>query len=132
MLHKMSKQETLPEQEKIFKLQLLDQQATQLVEQTRLIESEIQELKELKKEMEIIKNSQEEEIFSEIKKGIYLKSNLKKENLLIEIGSKIFVPKSFGEVNEIIDREIEKLNNAGKEMSSKINEINKELEKIIG
>ena len=117
--------------EELFKLQVYEQEANQLAEQTKLMSEEIKELKELGKELENIKTSGEEEIYSEIKKGIYVKSKLKKENLLIEVGSKVFLPKSFEDVQKIIEKEIGKLNEAGSEISTKINEINDELNKIV-
>jgi prefoldin alpha subunit len=146
MLHKMKEKKSsekikennsqeqkdnLIDREKLIKMQIFEQEANQLEEQIKLIHQEVIGLTELKGELKNLEKMENNEIFAEVKKGIYVKGVLKKENLLVEIGSKIFVPKSFSEVDEVIDKEIKKLHNANEEIAERIIQINSEINELV-
>jgi prefoldin alpha subunit len=119
------------QQEQFIQLQELDHKANQYGEQLKNIENEIKELSELKNNLKEIVDNQGQEIFSEIGKGIFIKSELKKENFMIEVGSKVFIPKSLEEVNKIISEQIEKLEEAKKDIEIAVEKINSELNEMI-
>jgi prefoldin alpha subunit len=146
MLHKMKEKKSsekikennsqeqkdnLIDREKLIKMQIFEQEANQLEEQIKLIHQEVIGLTELKGELKNLEKMENNEIFAEVKKGIYVKGVLKKEKLLVEIGSKIFVPKSFSEVDEVIDKEIKKLHNANEEIAERIIQINSEINELV-
>jgi len=115
-----------------MQLQLLEQEANQFGEQLKIIEQQVGELKKLKVNVEKIGANGEKDIFAELGKGIYVKGRLKKSDLLVEVGNKIFVPKSFEEVKAIVDDQVGKLDGVKGEIGAKIQEINEQLNKIIG
>ena len=117
-------------QEEILKLQILENQVNQYEEQLKIIEQQIGELDLIKKDLEYLENTKENEIFSEFGKGIYIKSVVKKE-IMVDVGSKILVPKTFGEIKEVIENQISKFNTIKPEISMHIDAINKELDNIM-
>ena len=126
----MVKNQTKNKQEEILKLQILENQVNQYEEQLKIIEQQIGELELIKKDLEYLENTKENEIFSEFGKGIYIKSVVKKE-IMVDVGSKILVPKTFGEIKEVIENQISKFNTIKPEISMHIDAINKELDNIM-
>jgi len=126
----MAKNQTKNKQEEILKLQILENQVNQYEEQLKIIEQQIGELDLIKKDLEYLENTKENEIFSEFGKGIYIKSVVKKE-IMVDVGSKILVPKTFGEIKEVIENQISKFNTIKPEISMHIDAINKELDNIM-
>lgn len=126
----MVKNQTKNKQEEILKLQILENQVNQYEEQLKIIEQQIGELDLIKKDLEYLENTKENEIFSEFGKGIYIKSVVKKE-IMVDVGSKILVPKTFSEIKEVIENQISKFNTIKPEISGHIDAINKELDNII-
>jgi len=126
----MVKNQTKNKQEEILKLQILENQVNQYEEQLKIIEQQIGELDLIKKDLEYLENTKENEIFSEFGKGIYIKSVVKKE-IMVDVGSKILVPKTFGEIKEVIENQISKFNTIKPEISRHIDAINKELDNIM-
>ncbi|MBS3066390.1 hypothetical protein J4205_01080 [Candidatus Pacearchaeota archaeon] len=126
----MVKNQTKNKQEEILKLQILENQVNQYEEQLKIIEQQIGELDLIKKDLEYLENTKENEIFSEFGKGIYIKSVVKKE-IMVDVGSKILVPKTFGEIKEVIENQISKFNTIKPEISMHIDAINKELDNIM-
>jgi len=117
-------------QEELLKLQIFENQVSQYEEQLRIIEQQINELGQLKTDLEFLEKSKEDEIFSEFGKGIYIKSVVKKQ-LLVDVGSKVLVPKTFNEIKEVVDSQIEKFDKIKPEILNQIESINQELDKII-
>ena len=97
----MVKNQTKNKQEEILKLQILENQVNQYEEQLKIIEQQIGELDLIKKDLEYLENTKENEIFSEFGKGIYIKSVVKKE-IMVDVGSKILIPKTFFYIKKII------------------------------
>jgi len=121
----------MEQQEYLLKLQLLEQQANQFGEQLKIIAQQIDELNSLKENMSRLETTKEKEIYAEIGKGIFMKAQMDKKELLIDVGNKVYVPKTFNDIKEIIDSQIEKFNDVKKEIADRIDEINKELDDIV-
>jgi prefoldin alpha subunit len=117
-------------QEELLKLQIFENQVSQYGEQLKIIEQQINELNQLKTDLEFLEKSKEDEIFSEFGKGIYIKSVVKKQ-LLVDVGSKVLVPKTFNEIKEVVDNQVEKFDKIKPEILNQIESINQELDKII-
>jgi prefoldin alpha subunit len=119
-------------QEYLIKLQMLEQEANQYGEQIVMIDQQINELKILENNITKFEESEKEEIYSEFGKGIYFKAKLDKKEFLVDVGSKILVPKTIVEIKGIIDEQIKKFESIKPEIEDRIQEINSELDKIIG
>ncbi len=119
------------QKEYFMKLQALEYEANHLGEQLKVIEQQVVEMNGLKESVGKLENSGEQEIFSELGKGIFLKAKLKKSDLLVDVGDKILVPKTFKDVDKIVDEQIEKFEGVKGEISSRIRDINAELNGLI-
>ncbi len=121
----------MDQQEYLMKLQLLDQQANQFGEQLKIIDQQIEELLFLKENMLNLEETKEKEIYAEIGKGIFMKAQIDKKELLVDVGNKVFVPKTFKDINELVDSQVIKFDHVKNEISNRINEINLELDSIV-
>ncbi|MFA5020162.1 MAG: hypothetical protein WC533_03625 [Candidatus Pacearchaeota archaeon] len=118
-------------QQYLMQLQMLEHQANEAGEQLKIIDQQVKELNALKEGLTGINETKESEMFAEIGKGVYIKTQLKDKEFLIDAGSKIFVPKSYGEVQKIINEQIGKFEDLRKEIGNKVELINSELNKIV-
>ncbi|HLD97918.1 MAG TPA: prefoldin subunit alpha [Candidatus Nanoarchaeia archaeon] len=117
--------------EYLMELQLLEQQAGHFEEQLQVIDQQIEELKMLKKNLIDFQSSKETEVFSEFGKGIYFKSSIKDKELLVDVGAKVLIPKTFDNVREIIEDQINKFEGIKPEIASNIQQINLKLDEIV-
>ncbi len=118
-------------QELLFKLSIFEQQMRQLQQQLQAVEQGIIELSTLNLDLKELENSEGKEIFASIGRGIFAKAKLLSNDLTVDIGEKNFVKKSVPETQEIIEKQIEKLENAKEELNKGLEEINTEVEKVI-
>lgn len=118
-------------QELLFKLSIFEQQMRQLQEQLQAVEQGIIELGTLNLDLKELENGEGKEIFASIGRGIFAKAKLLSNDLTVDIGEKNFVKKSVPETQEIIEKQIEKLENAKEELNKGLEEVSKEVEKAI-
>lgn len=118
-------------QEFLFKLSIFEQQMRQLQEQLQAVEQGIIELGTLNLDLKELENGEGKEIFASIGRGIFAKAKLLSNDLTVDIGEKNFVKKSVPETQEIIEKQIEKLENAKEELNKGLEEVSKEVEKAI-
>lgn len=118
-------------QEYLMKLQMLEQEAAQFGEQLKIIDQQIKELGVLKNNLNLLNKQGEAETYSEFGKGIFIKTKLQKGDLLVDVGSKVMVPKKPKEVSKIVDDQVEKFNQAKKEIEKKIQELNKQVDVVV-
>jgi prefoldin alpha subunit len=119
------------QQEYFIKLQTLEQEANYLGEQLKVIDEQIGEMNQLKNDLKTLKNSSEQEIFADLGQGIFVKAKLEKSDFLVDVGNKVFVPKNHEEINQVVDDQIGKFNEVKEQASSRISEINQDLNKLI-
>ena len=118
-------------QEKMIRAQLLEQEARQIQEQLGLIDRQLVEFQLLSLHLDDINNfKQGDEILAPIGKGIFLNTELKGKQLFVDIGSKVVVKKSAKDVKEIIEKDIQKLNEARNKVSKDLDTVLQEIIKM--
>lgn len=120
------------EQELIYKLSIYEQQIRQLQEQLQAVEKAIVEINSLGIELDEIKGKEGQEILASVGKGIFAKAKLVSDELLVGVGAGNFVKKSISETKELINKQIEKLEEAKKDLNNNLETMGKEIEEIIG
>lgn len=108
---KMEQKEQQELQQMIIELNLCDARFKEMQQQTTLIDQQLSELQILEKNIDELKNVQQDnEILSQVGQGIFLKSKIKNnEELFIDIGSKMVLKKSPEEAKEIIKKRLEQV-----------------------
>lgn len=117
----MANQPSEKEQElrqKYMEFQMIAQQLQQHSEQANLIQSQIQQLQNLKASLgELKQEKASTEAFTPVGSGVFVKSKLgSTDSVLISVGAKTFVEKSIGDAQVTIDKQI----NLTKEYSDQI------------
>ena len=97
------------QQEVMFKLSIFEQQIRQLQEQHQAVEQAITETGSLMYSLDDLKGSEGKEIFASIGKGIFVKGEIKSDDLIVDVGGKRFVKKSISETQELIKKQIKKM-----------------------
>ena len=108
------------EQELLWKASFVQKQMQEIEEQAQLIDQETQELKDFSEHLETLEKTQQKEILASLGKGIHVKADLKSKELWVEVGSGVVVKKSSKETREIITRQIKKMDDAKKQLASKL------------
>ena len=120
-----------PNQELIFKLSMFEQQMGQLQQQLQAVEQGIIELSTLNLDLKDFEGSKGKEIFAPIGRGIFTKAKLISEDLTVDIRNKNFVKKTIPETQEIINKQILKLERVKNDLNKNLDQVNLEAEKII-
>ena len=118
------------QQEVMFKLSIFEQQIRQLQEQHQAVEQAIAETNSLTHSLEDLKDSKGKEIFASIGKGIFVRGEVKSEDLIVDVGGKRFVNKSIPETQELIKKQVKKLDGIKIEIEENLEKINEELTKV--
>jgi len=123
---------SMENQEMLYKLSQFEQQIQQLNQQLQAVEQGINDLSSLEIDLNEIKGSEGKEILAPVGRGIYAKAKLLSENLTVDVGGKNFVKKSVSETQELIKKQTEKLEEVKKELNDYLDSVTKEAENIIG
>lgn len=119
------------QQELIYKLSIFEQQIRQIQEQIQAVEKAIVEISSLSIELDEINGKEGKEILASIGKGIFAKAKLVSDELIVGIGAGNFIKKSIPETKKIIERQIEKLEEAKKELNSNLEMMGREIEEMM-
>tara|TARA_Y100000310_G_scaffold271596_1_gene286146 strand:+ start:2018 stop:2383 length:366 start_codon:yes stop_codon:yes gene_type:complete len=119
------------EQEQLIQLQMMQQEAQQLEQQSQIIEQNLNEMNDLKKGLEELETSEEKEILAGLGKGIYIPAEIKDKKLKVEVGKGNFVKKSIPDTKKIIEEQIEKLNQVKIQISERVNQLQEEMGGLI-
>ena len=119
------------EEELIRRFQVFEQQIMQIQEQLQLVEGGIVELKNLDKGLSELVGKVGEEIMAQVGRGIFVKAKLISEELLVDVGEKKFVNKTIPETKVVLTEQIEKLGEVKEELENQLEDINKELTKVM-
>lgn len=114
-------------QEQIMQIQIIEQEANQLNQQSELIEQNIKEMQELDMSLHEIENSENKEILANLGKRIYIPVEIKEKKLIVEVGSKNFVKKTIPETQKIIEEQIKRLIRAKLEISERVEDLQKQM-----
>ncbi len=119
-------------QEYLYKLSMLEQQASQLQEQIQQINQQVSEFEILKSSLfTISKEKNNKEILSPLGRGIFFTSQLKDKKLLVSVGANIVLKKSPQEAGKIINKQISSLNEIKQNLISDLEKLNHQLREII-
>ncbi|MBU3907404.1 MAG: prefoldin subunit alpha [Nanoarchaeota archaeon] len=118
-------------EELIYKLSLLEQQAQQIQQQLQMIEQGIAELITMNLSINHLQGSVGKEILAPFGRGIFVKAKLLDENLTVDIGGKNFVKKTIPETKELIKEQIGKLEEAKASLIESLEEMNQEATSMI-
>jgi len=121
----------MDEQELIRKFQVFEQQIMQIQEQLQLVEGGIGELKSLDSGLSELVGKTGEEIRAQVGRGIFVKAKLLSEELLVDVGEKKFITKTIPETKVVLVEQIEKLGDVKIELENQLEDINKELTKVM-
>jgi len=121
----------MDEQELIRKFQVFEQQIMQIQEQLQLVEGGIGELKSLDSGLSELVGKTGEEIRAQVGRGIFVKAKLLSEELLVDVGEKKFITKTIPETKVVLIEQIEKLGDVKIELENQLEDINKELTKVM-
>lgn len=117
------------EQEIAQRFMMFEQQIRLIQEQFQVVEQTILDLKNLDLGLVDLIGKTNSEILSPIGKGIYAKSKLISEELIVDVGGKNFIKKSIPETQEILKKQIEKLEKVREDLENEMDKINSELTK---
>ena len=121
----------IEQQELMYKFSIFEQQIRELQQQIEAIERGIVDLNSLNYGLDELVNSEGKEIFAPLGKGIFVKANVVSEELNVDIGGGNFVKKSIPETKQLIEEQIKKLEGIQKELEQNLEEIGKELGKLM-
>lgn len=124
--------------EKVYEIHIMNQQASALQQQLKILESNLAELNQIEESLEDIGDNEEKEIFSHLGGGVFVKAETKhKGNALINIGGGVLISKSIKEAKETVKKQgdetgkiIEKFSIEINSFLEKINNLEKELEDL--
>jgi len=115
------------QQELMFKLSMFEQQIQHINQQLQAVEKAITDMTSLNLGLGELQGKEGEEILAQIGRGIFVKAKLISEDLTVDVGGKNFVKKTIPETQEIINKQIKKLEEAKEELSKAMEEINGQL-----
>jgi prefoldin alpha subunit len=115
------------QQELMFKLSMFEQQIQNIQQQVQAIERAINDLSLLVIGLEDLNGSEGKEILAPIGRGIFVKSKVLSEELIVDIGGGNLISKTIPDTQDIIKKQIEKLEDAREEMNRALEEINGQL-----
>lgn len=115
------------QQELMFKLSMFEQQIQNINQQLQAVEKAITDMTTLSLGLGEMQGKSGEEILAQVGRGIFVKAKLISEELTVDVGGKNFVKKSIPETQEIIQKQIVKLEGARDELGKAMEEINGQL-----
>jgi len=118
-------------QEQIMHIQMLEQEANQLNEQLKLVDTNISDLVELGESLDELEKTKEKSILANIGKKIYLPVEIKEKELIVEVGNKRFIKKSINDTKKVIEGQIEKLNSGKSEILNRLNSLQQGMQDIV-
>jgi len=121
----------MEQQEYLLRLSILQQEAERIGQENENIIRQILELQELKNNLEVFKNSKNEDSLVSFGKGIFTEAHIKDKDLFVNIGSNVIVKKSIPETVELIDEQASKLEQVKEELAQHLGSLNMQLNALI-
>lgn len=118
-------------QEQLFKLQMIEQEANQINQQLEVVEQNIIELNELKDSLDEINKKDSKEFLANLGKKIFIPVDIREKKLIVDVGDKNFIKKSIPETKEIIKDQIDKLEILKMQFSERVESLQMEMQNII-
>jgi prefoldin alpha subunit len=119
------------QQELIFKFSMYERQIREIQQQLEAIERGIVDLNTLNLGLDELVGGKGREIYAQLGKGIFVNAILNSEELNVDIGDGNFVKKSIPDTKELIGEQTKKLEAIKEELEGSLEEIEKELTKMM-
>jgi prefoldin alpha subunit len=119
------------QQELIFKLGMFEQQIRQLQQQIQAVEQGITEMSLLHNGLGDLVGGEGKEILAPIGRGIFVKSKVLSEKLSVDVGGGNVVQKTIPETQEIISRQIKKLEEVREDLENSLEKLGEEMTRIM-
>jgi prefoldin alpha subunit len=117
--------------EKIFQLQLMEQEINQLDQQVQLIDQHLSEMQRLKESLEELDKTNEKKIMASLGKGIYIPAEITDKKLIVEVGNKNLVKKTIPETIHIVEDQIGRLSEAKIQISQRMGDLQNEIMQVV-
>lgn len=122
----------MSEHNKVEALNSLNARYEVLYEQMKLVEQQILELKVFGEELETIEKNKNEEIMVPLGKSVFASAKLDvSKKFLVDIGAGHFIKKDISETKSVIVEQEQRLQSFKVQLSSEIDNIANELQKLI-
>ncbi len=120
-------------EEMLMKAQTLQRESEQIENNILIINEHILELNKFNENLMFLENKEEEkEILTSLGRGVYVKSKiLDEKKLFVEIGAGIVVKKSPTETKKVIEDQIEKFEDAKKQLLGQLHMYKEEFGKML-
>jgi prefoldin alpha subunit len=119
------------QQELIFKFSMYERQIREIQQQLEAIERGIVDLNTLNMGLNDLIGSKDKEIYAQLGKGIFVNAKMNSEDLNVDIGDGNFVKKSIPDTQKLIGEQTKKLNEIKRELETSLEDIEKELTKMM-
>ena len=119
------------ENELIIKLSIFEQQIKQIQQQLEIIERNILDMNSLEIGLDEFREGEGKEVLSQIGKNIFAKTKLISDELIVNIGDGNLVKKSIEDTKKLIGEQTKKLERIRDELNSALEEINKEMSRMM-
>jgi len=109
-------------------LSMYEQQIQQIQQQIQAVEKGKIELKSLKIGLGGLVGSKDKEVLAPVGRGIFSETKLTSEKMLVDVGGGNFVKKTIPETQEIIEKQIKKLEEVKIELEENLQKLLEELQ----
>lgn len=118
-------------EEILFKLSMMEQQANEMKQQIEAVDMQINELKNLKASLEEVNKKKGQGMLSPMGRGVFIETEIKDDKFFVNVGSKTFVKKNNQETQEVIDSQIKELERIKMQLIGNIEGINYNLAELV-
>ncbi len=117
--------------ELIYKAQAVQKEIQEMEGHANLIERELGELHQFKKDLESLEKSPHREVLSSLGKGVFMKTEMKEKELFVEVGAGVIVKKTPSQTREVIDSQIKKISEARLHTLSRLELYHQALQQLV-
>jgi len=113
-------------QEKLMKMQMLEQQMTSIQKQLQQLEGQLMDLDATKESLDGLKNSEKgSEMLSMVSPGIFVKTGLTdNKEVVINVGAGVAVKKNIEDAKKLVDEQIEEVKNVHIQLMEDMQKLN--------
>ena len=117
--------------ELIMQMEEIQGRAVGYDEQMKIVDTQLSELENFRKNIEDIENNPNKEILASIGKGVFMPAEITDRSLFVEVGVGVFVKKSLEDTKKVAEDQLRKLGEMRMYLGSEINMINSEMQELI-
>ncbi|MBS3076795.1 prefoldin subunit alpha [Candidatus Pacearchaeota archaeon] len=110
----------------------LKEQSEEIERQLEFVSEQIKELTDFNSNLEVLGENEEREMLANIGRGVHMKvSQEKDEKLFVEVGAGVVVKKTPEEATKIVEKQIQKFQEAKLHLTSQLHEHAEEFRKML-